>query len=69
MQKNKSSKNLEEANIFFEEFKDKFQVVGYTLLKNTSIDYYRYRTNKKIDKENMLNFDEWFDKYVVAYKI
>jgi len=69
MQKNKSSKNLEEANIFFEEFKDKFQVIGYTLIKNTSIDYYRYRTNKKINKENMLNFDEWFDKYVVAYKI
>jgi|GEM_PF-6921434 len=69
MQKNKSSKNLEEANIFFEEFKDKFQVIGYTLIKNTSIDYYRYRTNKKINKENMLNFDEWFDKYVVSYKI
>ena len=46
MQKNKSSKNLEEANIFFED-----------------------RTNKKIDKEKMLNCDEGFDKYVVAYKI
>lgn len=69
MQKNKSSKNLKQANIFLEEFKDKFQVIGYSLIKNTSIDYYRYRTNKKIDKETKLNFDEWFDKYVTGYKI
>jgi len=69
MQKNKSSQSLEEANIFFEEFKDKFQVIGYTLIKNTSIDYYRYRTNSILDKDNKLNFDEWFDRYVSRFNI
>tara|TARA_B100000780_G_C20962225_1_gene384089 strand:- start:228 stop:437 length:210 start_codon:yes stop_codon:yes gene_type:complete len=69
MEKNKSSQNLEETNIFFEEFKDKFQVLGYNLIKSTSLDYYRYRTNKKIDKGNKLNFDEWFGKYVMEFKI
>jgi|TARA_B100001094_G_scaffold302406_1_gene329560 hypothetical protein len=69
MEKNKSSQSLEEANIFFEEFKDKFQVIGYTLIKNTSIDYYRYRTNNRLDKDNKLNFDEWFDRYVSRFNI
>jgi len=67
MEKNKSSQSLEEANIFFEEFKDKFQVIGYTLIKNTSIDYYRYRTNNRLDKDNKLNFEEWFDRYVSRF--
>jgi hypothetical protein len=69
MEKNKSSQSLEEANFFFEEFKDKFQVIGYTLIKNTSIDYYRYRTNNRLDKDNKLNFDEWFDRYVSRFNI
>ena len=69
MEKNKSSQSLEEANIFFEEFKVKFQGIGYTLIKNTSIDYYRYRTNNRLDKDNKLNFDEWFDRYVSRFNI
>ena len=69
MEKNKSSQSLEEANIFFKEFKKKFQVIDYNHIKNTSIDYYRYRTNNRLDKDKKLNFDEWFDRYVSRFNI